>query len=169
MVTHISKSLDDQEELNQLINESEIDIDNSKTVDMTVDTLIDNIMKVTNGFSDKRVLRASTISALSELLRIKSELPIKRVQAKKMLQDMYTKKLELELKSKAVKSTVDLQENTSELLKSIFLKLDQQNIHPNLELTKEASAACNSIIDSSVKTNNLFNEENKDDTGDELA
>lgn len=169
MSVHISKSMDDQEELNQLINESEIDIDNSKTVDDTVNILIDNIMKVTNGFNDKRTLRASTISALSELLRIKSELPIKRVQAKKMLQDMYTKKIELELKARAVKSTVDLQENTADLLKSIYLKLDQQNIHPNVELTKEFSAACNSIIDSSTKTNNLLDEETKSDTGDEIA
>jgi hypothetical protein len=70
------------------------------------------------------------------LLKLQADLPQQRVKAKKAALDILTKKRELEIKNTAANAVNNIAVNSGELLKAIFLKLDQQNIHPALEETE---------------------------------
>ncbi len=70
------------------------------------------------------------------MLKLQADLPQQRVKAKKAALDILTKKRELEIKNTAANAVNNIAVNSGELLKAIFLKLDQQNIHPALEETE---------------------------------
>ncbi|MFA6621945.1 MAG: hypothetical protein WCV43_06305 [Candidatus Caldatribacteriota bacterium] len=124
------KILIDNNQLEKYIKDLEKDINATGEVDSKVELLLTNILKQYSDFNDRRALSARNIEAVTELLKLKADLPMKRVQTKKHILDIMTKKDELEIKKKIVKANTDIAESTSELLKLIFNTLDQRQIHP---------------------------------------
>lgn len=130
MKKSLVKILIDNNQLEKYIKDLEKDIDATGEVDSKVELLLTNILKQYSDFNDRRALSARNIEAVTELLKLKADLPMKRVQTKKHILDIMTKKDELEIKKKIVKANTDIAESTSELLKLIFNTLDQRQIHP---------------------------------------
>jgi len=130
MKKSLVKILIDNNQLEKYIKDLEKDINATGEVDSKVELLLTNILKQYSDFNDRRALSARNIEAVTELLKLKADLPMKRVQTKKHILDIMTKKDELEIKKKIVKANTDIAESTSELLKLIFNTLDQRQIHP---------------------------------------
>lgn len=151
-------AINDEEKLNCYIKNLENDLASSEKIDSTVSMLINNLLDVFSNFTDKRYLRASNIDAITNLLKFQSELPSQRIKTKKVILDLLTKKKELEIKEKAATAVNNMALNSGELLKSIFLKLDQQNIHPMLEESEILEAECCEIIEQPKLTEDTINE-----------
>jgi len=130
MKKSLVKILIDNNQLEKYIKDLEKDINATGEVYSKVELLLTNILKQYSDFNDRRALSARNIEAVTELLKLKADLPMKRVQTKKHILDIMTKKDELEIKKKIVKANTDIAESTSELLKLIFNTLDQRQIHP---------------------------------------
>ena len=147
MKNSIKHILENDEELYKYIEDLENEIDSTANVDSTVDTILSNILRNYDNFSDRRALRASNITAVTELLKLKSDLPTKRVQLKKTILDMLSKKTELEIKRDTAKSTDKLAESTTSLARLLFNSLDNNNIQP-IVVDAELVNECADIIDS---------------------
>lgn len=145
--TTLFEAINNEEKLEKYINDLELDISASEKVDITVSMLIENLLNAFSNFTDRRCLKATNIEALTNLLKLQADLPQQRVKTKKMALDILTKKRELEIKSTAANAVNNIALNSGELLKAIFLKLDQQNIHPALEETEILEAECSEIIE----------------------
>lgn len=158
--------INDQEALNEYIEALENDIDSTIDVDNTVDTMLKNILDNYDNFKDRRALRASNISAITELLRLKAELPQKRIQHKKTILDIMTKKEELELKRQTATAASQLAENTNNMTALLLNNLDNNNIQPiilDAEITKE----CSSLIDTPESFENTLDLNSTDSIQDE--
>ena len=145
--TTLFEAINNEEKLEKYINDLELDISASEKVDITVSMLIENLLNAFSNFTDRRCLKATNIEALTNLLKLQADLPQQRVKAKKAALDILTKKRELEIKNTAANAVNNIAVNSGELLKAIFLKLDQQNIHPALEETEILEAECSEIIE----------------------
>lgn len=141
------KILEDNSELENYIKSLEDDINNTENIDESLDLIIDNILNMFNNFTDRRSLKATNIEALGTLLKLKAELPFKRIQSKKMILDILTKKNELEIKKSNAVVNRKLANNSSEMLKAIFMQLDQNKIHPIIEDAEIIYSECSDIID----------------------
>lgn len=130
MKKSLVKILIDNNQLESYIEDLEQDINSTGEVDNKVNLLLNNILNQYSNFNDRRSLSAKNIEAVTELLKLKADLPMKRVNTKKQILDIMTKKDELEVKKKIAKANVDMSENASEMLKLIFNALDQRQIHP---------------------------------------
>lgn len=146
MKQSIIKILSDDEQLNEYINSLESELEKTESVDAQLDLILDNILNLYSNFADRRALRASNISAITEMLKLKSDLPIKRIQAKKMILDVLSKKKELEIKEKNSDTNNQLVGTTANLLNAIFSRLDQNNIHPEID-DNVLECECRDIID----------------------
>lgn len=135
----------DDEQLTSYIESLEEELKKTENIDEQVDMILSNILKLFNNFNDRRALRASNIDAIANLIKLKSEIPMKRIQTKKIILDMLTKKKELEIKEKSANATSNLANTTSDMLKAIYQQLDNNNIHPIIEATLEET--CKDIID----------------------
>jgi small-conductance mechanosensitive channel len=135
----------DDEQLTSYIESLEEELKKTENIDEQVDMILSNILKLFNNFNDRRALRASNIDAIANLIKLKSEIPMKRIQTKKIILDMLTKKKELEIKEKNANATSNLANTTSDMLKAIYQQLDNNNIHPIIEATLEET--CKDIID----------------------
>ncbi|HCF37569.1 MAG TPA: hypothetical protein DER56_00600 [Thermosipho africanus] len=135
----------DDEQLTSYIESLEEELKKTENIDEQVDMILSNILKLFNNFNDRRALRASNIDAITNLIKLKSEIPMKRIQTKKIILDMLTKKKELEIKEKSANATSNLANTTSDMLKAIYQQLDNNNIHPIIEATLEET--CKDIID----------------------
>lgn len=155
MKNSIKHILENDEELYKYIEDLENEIDSTANVDSTVDTILSNILRNYDNFSDRRALRASNITAVTELLKLKSDLPTKRVQLKKTILDMLSKKTELEIKRDTVKSTDKLAESTTSLARLLFNSLDNNNIQP-IVVDAELVNECADIIDSPPLVSNTL-------------
>lgn len=147
----LSEIFQNDEKLKDYICSLEDDIATSETVDITVDELLTNLINAFDGFKDRRTLRASNIDAITALLKLKSELPLQRVKIKKTALDILTKKKELEIKEKTASAVSNIALNSGELLRSIYLKLDQQSIHPVIDDVDVITAECSEIIEQPKK------------------
>jgi len=157
MKQSIIKILSDDDQLNEYINSLENELEKTESIDAQLDLILDNILNLYSNFADRRALRASNISAITEMLKLKSDLPIKRIQAKKMILDVLSKKKELEIKEKNSDTNNQLVGTTANLLNAIFSRLDQNNIHPKID-DNILDCECSDIIDtpkSLSDTNNL--------------
>ena len=137
----------DEEQLSEYILSLEDDIAKSEVVDDKVNELLDNLLYMFNDFNDKRALRASNIEAITNLLKLKADLPMQRVKIKKTALDILTKKKELEIKDKAATAVGNIAMSSGELLRSIYLKLDQYSIHPEIANNEILEAECCEIIE----------------------
>jgi len=146
MNNDISSILNDDEALLEYIQNLENDVNASSDVDAKIDIILNNILNLYSNFNDRRALKASNIEAITNLLKLKSELPAKRIQTKKMILDIMTKKRELEIKAKNAETTLQVNESASELLKALFFKLDQKGIHPEVLDDDKLTADCSDII-----------------------
>ena len=158
--------INDQEALNEYIEALENDIDSTIDVDSTVDTMLKNILDNYDNFKDRRALRASNISAITELLRLKAELPQKRIQHKKTILDIMTKKEELELKRQTATAASQLAENTNNMTALLLNNLDNNNIQPII-LDAEISKECSSLIDTPESFENTLDLNSTDSIIDE--
>lgn len=158
--------INDQEALNEYIEALENDIDSTIDVDNTVDTMLKNILDNYDNFKDRRALRASNISAITELLRLKAELPQKRIQHKKTILDIMTKKEELELKRQTATAASQLAENTNNMTALLLNNLDNNNIQPII-LDAEISKECSSLIDTPESFENTLDLNSTDSILDE--
>jgi hypothetical protein len=145
--TTLFDAINNDEKLEKYINDLEIDISTTEKVDITISMLVENLLNSFSNFTDRRHLKASNIEALTNLLKLQADLPQQRVKAKKAALDILTKKRELEIKNTAANAVNNIAVNSGELLKAIFLKLDQQNIHPALEENEILEAECSEIIE----------------------
>jgi len=138
--------LKDEEQLNKYIDSLEEELEKTESVDQQVDLILNNILNLFSNFNDRRALRASNIEAITNMLRLKSELPLKRIQTKKAILDILTKKKELEIKEKSCDASYQLAGTAGNLLLAVFNKLDQNNIHPEID-DHTLEAECHDIID----------------------
>ena len=139
MKKSLVKILIDNNQLEKYIKDLEKDINATGEVDSKVELLLDNILKQYSDFNDRRSLSAKNIEAVVELLKLKADLPMKRVQTKKQILDIMTKKDELEIKKKIAKANTEVAESASDVLKLIFNALDQRQIHPTVvDVEKES-------------------------------
>lgn len=163
MKQSLAKIMDDEKKLKSYINTLELDIENTKNVDEKIDLVLDNILNMYSNFTDRRSLKASNIEAITNLLKLKSDLPMKRIQSKKLILDMMCKKTELEIKNKSAEASKDLAVSTTDFFKQVFLMLDQNKIHPKLN-EEELIIDCNDIIDVQIEQ-----PKEKDDINDEVS
>ncbi len=153
MKASIVKILSDDDKLREYIEALESDIENTENVDIKVDLVLDNILKMFSNFTDRRALKSTNIEAITNLLKLKSELPMKRIQTKKLILDVLTKKNELEIKNKTAEATNKLAGGTTDILRAIFMKLDQKQIHPKLIEEDVLKLECKDIIDATIVNN----------------
>ena len=138
--------LSDNEQLNEYISSLEDELEKTEFVDAQLDVVLNNILNLYSNFADRRALRASNINAITEMLKLKSELPMKRIQAKKMILDILSKKKELEIKEKNSEANNQLAGTAVGVLAAVFNRLDQNNIHPEID-DNVLECECRDIID----------------------
>lgn len=132
MKQSLVKILIDNDELENYVLELEKDIDNTINIDEKVDLILDNILELYNNFKDRRALSARNIEAITNLFKLKSDLPSKRIQTKKQILDIMTKKRELEIKDKVAQANTEIAANSGDILRAIFNQLDKNQIHPDV-------------------------------------
>lgn len=147
MKSSIVKILSDEDKLASYIHELEEDISKTETVDVKLDLVLDNILNMFANFTDRRALKSTNIEAVTNLLKLKSELPMKRIQTKKMILEVLTKKNEMDIKAKTADATSKLAGGASDVLRAIFMKLDEQKIHPKVSDDEILQIECKDIID----------------------
>jgi hypothetical protein len=143
--------LTDDEKLSEYVQTLEDDIDASYSVDEKVDLILDNILKKFDNFNDFRSLSAQKIESVTELLKLKSELPQKRIQTKKQILDIMSRKKELEIKGKMASATEETSNNANTLIKMLFAQLDNTKIHPIMIDDDKLKLECNNIIDTTLE------------------
>ncbi len=165
----LTKILENPEELENYIQSLEKDIDNTESIDESLDLIINNILNMYNNFTDRRSLKSSNIEAIGSLLKLKAELPFKRIQTKKTILDMLTKKNEIEIKKSNAASTKQLANNSSDMLRAIFMQLDKNKIHPIIEDVEVVYEECSDIIGKPLEIglNTSENEEDKKELSSE--
>lgn len=125
--------LEDDEKLKAYVETLEKDLASCEDLDEKVDLVLNNILANFNDFKDRKSLRASNIDAITNLLKFKSELPMKRIQTKKIILDILSRKKELEIKAKTADANAQLSGSAADILNAIFYKMDLENIHPNID------------------------------------
>ena len=83
MKQSLVKILSDDEQLSEYISSLESELENTELVDAKLDLILDNILSLYSNFTDRRALRASNISAVTEMLKLKADIPMRRIQTKK--------------------------------------------------------------------------------------
>lgn len=154
MKQSLAKILSDDEQLDKYIRSLEEELAKTESVDDQVELILNNILNLYSNFTDRRALRASNISAVTEMLKLKSELPMRRIQTKKMILDILSKKRELEIREKGIDANSALAGTASDLLRAIYARLDQRNIHPEID-ADILEYECNDIIDSPKSLNDV--------------
>jgi hypothetical protein len=169
----LTKILADDNALSEYILNLEKDIDNTEELDAKVDIILNNILDNFDYFKDRRALKASNFDAISNLIRLKSELPQKRIQVKKQLLDILTKKEELAIKRQEANAiSANAGSSSNNILNFIFNNFDNNGIHPILPNEEVLTNECDSIldktteVDTKVDTKNSENKENNIDKKD---
>jgi hypothetical protein len=157
----IVKILSDEDRLASYINELEEDISKTEIIDAKLDLVLDNILNMFSNFADRRALKSTNIEAVTNLFKLKSELPMKRIQTKKMILDILTKKNEMDIKAKTADATSKLAGGASDVLRAIFMKLDEQKIHPRVFDDEVLQIECKDIIDVPIDQTIIENEDSE--------
>jgi len=168
MKQSLVKILSDDEQLSEYISSLESELENTELVDAKLDLILDNILSLYSNFTDRRALRASNISAVTEMLKLKADIPMRRIQTKKMILDMLAKKRELEIKERSVSASDQLVGTTSDLLRAIFNRLDQSNIHPIID-TSVLESECLDIVDSPKSLSDSSCDSESENRGDDAV
>jgi hypothetical protein len=102
------------------------------------------------------------------MLKLKADIPMRRIQTKKMILDMLAKKRELEIKERSVSASDQLVGTTSDLLRAIFNRLDQSNIHPIVD-TSVLESECLDIVDSPKSLSDSSCDSESENRGDDAV
>ena len=103
-------------------------------------------------------MTANKIEAVTKLLQLKSELPQKRIQTKKQILDILTKKQDLAIKNRAIEAQSNMTESSNNIIKTLLLSLDNSKIHPITLTDEKLNEQCGNVIDTTFKkeeTNNI--------------
>lgn len=167
MKNSIAEILKDEKKLKNYIQSLEKDIDSTEVTDQQVEKILTNILTNLDDFKDRRSLKATLIESVTGLIKLKSELPLKRVQSKKTLLDMMTRKEELEIKRIQAQATSQIAGSTVDMLTMLYTTLDKLHVHPYIDDESTLTADCVDIIDSTaliseVSESDLLNEIEED-------
>lgn len=152
----IAHILENPSEMESYIESLELDLDSTLEVDKQVDTIISNILAHYKDFKDVRSLKSNNIEAMTNLLRFKAELPQKRVQIKKTILDIMTKREELQIKSQLAMATTSIANNTGTLLTNLFNTLDKNEVHPIITDAEILDPDCEKIIDTTDTVDDMI-------------
>lgn len=149
MKKKMSEILQDDTALNEYIEElnNKIEIDNN--VEDKIDKILNNLLDKAkfDNFNNIKYLRSTYIDSVANLLKLKTEIPLKRAQTQKLMIDILSKKKDFDLKEKALKNNEDSTKTITDSLRSLFEYLDKHEINPNVNdnIMEESK----SIIDTS--------------------
>ena len=147
MKKSIVEILKDDERLIEYIQSLEEDINKTEDVDATLDLILNNILHNCDNFSDRRALKSTLIESVTDLIKLKTELPMKRVQTKKSILDIMTKKEELEIKKTQANASAAIAGSAVDMLTYLYTTLDNLHIHPIAIEDSVLDAECVNIID----------------------
>ena len=147
MKKSIVEILKDDERLTEYIQSLEEDINKTEDVDATLDLILNNILHNCDNFSDRRALKSTLIESVTDLIKLKTELPMKRVQTKKSILDIMTKKEELEIKKTQANASAAIAGSAVDMLTYLYTTLDNLHIHPMAIEDSVLDAECVNIID----------------------
>lgn len=140
--------LNDDEKLAEYITSLEEDVDNSYKTEEKLDEILSNIMSLCDNFKDRRALRSQLIESVTNLIKLKMiEAPKTRIENKKKILDIMTKKQELELKNKQIDASNKIAENSANVLRQLFNRLDQSQIYPHVLSDDIIEIECKDILD----------------------
>lgn len=142
----ITDILQNDDALNEYIEELSEKIDINNEVEDKIDVILSNLLDTSkfDNFNNIRYLRSTYIDSVANLLKLKTEIPLKRAQTQKLLIDILSKKKDLELKEKAIANNDENAKSLNGSLRSLFEYLDKNNIHPSVD---ESILDNESIID----------------------
>lgn len=130
----MSEILQDDTALNEYIEElnNKIEIDNN--VEDKIDKILNNLLDKAkfDNFNNIKYLRSTYIDSVANLLKLKTEIPLKRAQTQKLMIDILSKKKDFDLKEKALKNNEDSTKTITDSLRSLFEYLDKHEINPNV-------------------------------------
>lgn len=147
MKKSIVEILKDDERLTEYIQSLEEDINKTEDADATLDLILNNILHNCDNFSDRRALKSTLIESVTDLIKLKTELPMKRVQTKKSILDIMTKKEELEIKKTQANASAAIAGSAVDMLTYLYTTLDNLHIHPIAIEESVLDAECVNIID----------------------
>ena len=147
MKKSIVEILKDDERLTEYIQSLEEDINKTEDADATLDLILNNILHNCDNFSDRRALKSTLIESVTDLIKLKTELPMKRVQTKKSILDIMTKKEELEIKKTQANASAAIAGSAVDMLTYLYTTLDNLHIHPMAIEDSVLDAECVNIID----------------------
>lgn len=134
MKKKMSEILQDDTALNEYIEElnNKIEIDNN--VEDKIDKILNNLLDKAkfDNFNNIKYLRSTYIDSVANLLKLKTEIPLKRAQTQKLMIDILSKKKDFDLKEKALKNNEDSTKTITDSLRSLFEYLDKHEINPNV-------------------------------------
>ena len=78
MKKSIVEILKDDERLTEYIQPLEEDINKTEDADATLDLILNNILHNCDNFSDRRALKSTLIESATDLIKLKTELPMKK-------------------------------------------------------------------------------------------
>jgi len=157
----IVEILKDDERLTEYIQSLEEDINKTEDMDEKLDLILDNVLKNCDDFKDRRALKSTLIESVTELIKLRTELPMKRIQSKKQILDIMTKKEELEIKKAQAKAQATIAGETVDMLTYLYTVLDDLHIHPKHLDESILEAECIDIIDTVAVEEEIEEKENK--------
>lgn len=161
MKKSIVEILKDDERLTEYIQSLEEDINKTEDMDEKLDLILDNVLKNCDDFKDRRALKSTLIESVTELIKLRTELPMKRIQSKKQILDIMTKKEELEIKKAQAKAQATIAGETVDMLTYLYTVLDDLHIHPKHLDESILEAECIDIIDTVAVEEEIEEKENK--------
>lgn len=156
----MAEILQDDSALNEYLEElnEKIEIDNN--LEAKIDLILENLLSKTkfDNFNNVKYLRSTYIDSVANLLKLKTEIPLKRAQTQKLLVDILSKKKDLELKEKSLKNSEEGTKTITDSLRSVFEYLDKNDIHPQVDDIDVIDSK--SIVDDETTNNNSESVEN---------
>lgn len=156
----MAEILQDDSALNEYLEElnEKIEIDNN--LEAKIDLILENLLSKTkfDNFNNVKYLRSTYIDSVANLLKLKTEIPLKRAQTQKLLVDILSKKKDLELKEKSLKNNEEGTKTITDSLRSVFEYLDKNDIHPQVDDIDVIDSK--SIVDDETTNNNSESVEN---------
>ena len=156
----MAEILQDDSALNEYLEElnEKVEIDNN--LEAKIDLILENLLSKTkfDNFNNVKYLRSTYIDSVANLLKLKTEIPLKRAQTQKLLVDILSKKKDLELKEKSLKNNEEGTKTITDSLRSVFEYLDKNDIHPQVDDIDVIDSK--SIVDDETTNNNSESVEN---------
>lgn len=118
------KELTDDAKIEKYITNIEEDIELNQVREKKIEVMLENLLDKFKDFKDIRALRASNIDAMTKLLSLYTELPIKRAQLRKLIVDVLIKKKQVGIEA----NKSDKKSYTT--IMDFLNALDEKNVFP---------------------------------------